>query len=95
MQFNPDLLLFICWFVPDKLICMMILANIWMTIQKYYLNIVYYYRIQIIVVGSPDIELLCYVKNINLHIYWSLICMREKSTSEIMKFFLDFETVEA
>ena len=94
MQSNPNLLLFIYWFVPDKLICIMVPANIWMTIQKHCLNIVYYYRIQIIVVGSPDIELFCYVKNIDLHIYWSLICMREKSTSKIMKFSLDFETVE-
>jgi len=64
-----------------------------MTIQKHCLNIVYYYRIQIIVVGSPDIELLCCVKNIDLHIYWSLISMREESTSEIIKLFLDFKTV--
>jgi len=69
MQSNPDLLLFICWFVPDKLICMIVLANIWMTIQKHCLNIVYYHRIQIIVVGFPDIELLCCVKDIDLHIH--------------------------
>jgi len=73
----------------------MVPANIWMTIQKHCLNIVYYYRIQIIVVGSPDIELFCYVKNIDLCIYWSLICMKKESTSEMIKLSLDFETVEA
>ena len=93
MQSNPDLLLLIYWFVSDKLICMMIPANIQITIQKYCLNIVHYYRIQIIVVGSPDIELLCYIKDIDLHIYWSLIYIRKESTSKIMKFSLDFETV--
>jgi len=45
------------------------------------------------IVGSPDIELLCCIKNIDLHIYWSLIAMRKKSTSEMMKLSLDFETV--
>ena len=72
----------------------MVLANIWMTIQKYYLNIVYYYRIQIIIVGSPDIELLYCIKDIDLYIYWSLIYIREKSTSEMIKLSLNFKIVE-
>jgi len=46
------------------------------------------------IVGSPDIELLCYIKDIDLRIHWSLITMRKKSTSEMMKLFLDFETIE-
>jgi len=86
-------LLLICWFVLDKLIYMMIPANIWMTIQKHCLNIVHYYRIQIIVVGFSNIELLYCIKNIDLCIYWSLICMKKENTSEIMKFSLDFEIV--
>jgi len=65
-----------------------------MTIQKYYLNIVYYYRIQIIIVGSPDIELLYCIKDIDLYIYWSLIYIREKSTSEMIKLSLNFKIVE-
>ena len=52
-------------------------------------------RIQVIVVGSSDIELLCCVKNIDLCIYWSLITMRKKSTSEVIKLSLNFETVRA
>ena len=64
-----------------------------MTIQKHCLNIVHYYRIQIIVVGFSNIELLYCIKNIDLCIYWSLICMKKENTSEIMKFSLDFEIV--
>ena len=45
------------------------------------------------IVGSPDIELLCCIKVIDLCIHWSLITMRKKSASEIMKLFLDFETI--
>jgi len=45
------------------------------------------------IVGPPDIELLCCIKNIDLCIYWSLIAMRKKSTSEIMKLSLNFETI--
>jgi len=65
-----------------------------MTIQKHYLNIIYYHRIQIIIVGSPDIELLYCVKDIDLHIYWSLISMRKESTSKIMELSLNFKIVE-
>jgi len=93
MQSNCDLLLFICWFLLDKLIGMMISSNIRITVQEHCLKIVHYYRIQVIVVGSPDIELLCCIKNIDLHIHWSLIAMRKKSTSEMMKLSLDFETI--
>jgi len=64
-----------------------------MTIQKHCLNIVYYYRIQIIVVGSSNIELLYYIKDIDLHIYWSLISIREESISEMIKLSLDFKIV--
>jgi len=45
------------------------------------------------IVGPPDIELLCYIKDIDLHIHWSLITMRKKSTSEMMKLSLNFKTV--
>ena len=51
MQSNSDLLLLIYWFVLDKLIYITILANIWMAIQKHCLNIVYYYRIQILLLA--------------------------------------------
>ena len=49
--------------------------------------------LQVIIVGPPDIELLCCVKDINLRIHWSLITMRKKSTSEMMKLSLNFKTV--
>jgi len=39
------------------------------------------------------IELFCCVKDIDLCIYWSLITMRKKSTSEMMKLSLNFETI--
>jgi len=45
------------------------------------------------IVGPPDIELLCYIKDIDLHIHWSLITMRKKSTSEMIKLSLNFKTV--
>jgi len=45
------------------------------------------------IVSSPDIELLCCIKNIDLRIYWSLIAMRKKSTSKMMKLSMDFETI--
>jgi len=66
-----------------------------MTIYEHCLKIVHYYRIQVIIVGPPDIELLCCIKDIDLHIHWSLITMRKKSTSEMIKPFLDFEIVGA
>jgi len=93
MQPNYNLLLFICWFLLDKLIGIMVLTNIRITIKKHCLKIIHYYRIQVIVVGPSDIELLCCIKNIDLCIHWSLITMRKKSTSEMMEFSLDFETV--
>ena len=72
---------------------MMVVTNIWVTVWKHHLKIVHYHRIQVIVVGSSDIELLYYVKDIDLCIHWSLITMREKSTSEMMKLSLNFETI--
>ena len=66
-----------------------------MVIQEHCLKIIYYYRIQVIVVGPPEIELLCCIKDINLRIHWSLITMRNKSTSEMMKLSLDLEAVGA
>ena len=72
---------------------MMVLTNIWITIQEHCLKIVHHYRIQVIVVGSFDIELLYCIKNINLCIRWSLICLKEESTSEMIKFSLDLKTI--
>jgi len=72
---------------------MTIMTNIWVAIQKYCLKIIYHHRIQVSIIESPDIELLCYIKDIDLCIYWSLITMRKKSTSEIIKLSLNFEIV--
>jgi len=72
---------------------MMVSTNIRITVEKHCLKIIHYHRIQVIVVGSPNIELLYYIKDIDLCIHWSLITMRKKSTSEIIKFSLDFETI--
>jgi len=72
---------------------MTIMTNIWVVIQKHCLKIIYHHRIQIPIIESPDIELLCCIKDIDLCIYWSLITIRKKSTSEMMKLSLNFETV--
>jgi len=45
------------------------------------------------IVGPPNIELLYYIKDIDLHTHWSLITIRKKSTSEMIKLSLDFETI--
>ena len=66
---------------------------IWVVIQEHGLKIIHYYRIQVIIVSSPDIELLCCIKNIDLRIHWSLTTIRKKSTSEMMKLSLNFKTV--
>jgi len=59
------------------------------------LKIIHHHRIQVPIIESPDIELLCCIKDIDLCIYWSLITMRKKSTSEMMKLSLNFETIRA
>jgi len=74
---------------------MTIMTNIWVAIQKHCLKIIYHHRIQVPIIESPDIELLCCIKDIDLCIYWSLIAIRKESTSEIMKLSLNFETVRA
>jgi len=45
------------------------------------------------IVSPSNIELLYCIKDIDLHIHWSLITMRKKSTSEMIKLSLDFETI--
>ena len=72
---------------------MTIMTNIWVVIQEHCLKIIHHYRIQVIIVGPPNIELFYCIKNIDLHIHWSLITMRKKSTSEMIKLSLDFKTV--
>jgi len=62
-------------------------------IQEHCLKIIHHHRIQVSVIKSPDIELLCCIKNVDLCIYWSLITMRKKSTSEMIKLSLDLEKV--
>ena len=69
------------------------MTNIWVAIQKHCLKIIYHHRIQVSIIESPDIELLCYIQDIDLCIYWSLITMRKKSTSEMIKLSPNFETV--
>jgi len=72
---------------------MAIMTNIWVVIQEHCLKIIHHYRIQVIIVGLPDIELLCCIKDIDLHIHWSLITIRKKSTGEMMKLSLNFKTI--
>ena len=69
MQPNCNLLLFIYWFLLDKLIGMMVSTNIRITIEEHCLKIIHYHRIQVIVVGPSDIELLCCIKDIDLCIH--------------------------
>jgi len=57
------------------------------------LKIIHHHRIQVPIIGSPDIELLCCIRDIDLCIDRSMITMRKKSTSEMMKLSLDFETI--
>jgi len=74
---------------------MTIMTNIWMAIQKHCLKIIHHHRIQVLIIESPNIELLCCIKDIDLCIYWSLITIRKESTSEMIKLSLNFETVRA
>jgi len=62
-------------------------------IQEHCLKIIHYYRIQVMIIGPPDIELLCCIKDIDLCIGRRIITIRKKSTSEMMKLFLNLETV--
>jgi len=73
---------------------MTIMTNIWVVIQEHCLKIIYYYRIKVSVIESPDIELLCCIKNIDLCIGKRIIAMRQKSTSKMMKLSLDLEIIE-
>jgi len=72
---------------------MMIMTNIWVAIQEHCLKIIYHHRIQVSVIESPNIELLYYIKDIDLCIGRRIIAMRQKSTSGIMKLSLDLETI--
>jgi len=87
--------LLLYWLFSNKFIGITIMTNIWVAIQKHYLKIIHHHRIQVPIIEFPDIELLCCIKDIDLCIYWSLITMRKKSTSEMMKLFLNFEIVRA
>jgi len=66
-----------------------------MAIQEYCLKIIYYYRIKIPIIESSDIELLYYIKDIDLHIGRSMITIRKKGTSKIIKLFLNLKTIGA
>ena len=71
----------------------MIMTNIWVAIQEHCLKIIHHHRIQVSVIESPNIELLYYIKDIDLCIGRRIIAMRQKSTSGIMKLSLDLETI--
>jgi len=45
------------------------------------------------IVDPPDIKLLCCIKDIDLCIGRRMITIRKKSTSEMMKLFLNLKTV--
>jgi len=72
---------------------MTIMTNIWVVIQEHCLKIIYYHRIKVSVIESPDIELLCCIKNIDLCIGRRMITIRQKSISKMMKLSLDLETI--
>jgi len=72
---------------------MTIMTNIWVAIQEHCLKIIHHHRIQVSVIESPNIELLYYIKDIDLCIGRRIIAMRQKSTSGIMKLSLDLETI--
>ena len=74
---------------------MTIMTNIWVVIQEHCLKIIYYHRIKIPIIESPDIKLLCCIKDVDLCIGRRMITIRKKGTSEMMKLFLDLETVGA
>jgi len=57
------------------------------------LKIIHHYRIQVPIIESPDIELLCYIKDVDLCIGRRMITMRKKSTSVMIKLSLNLETV--
>jgi len=57
------------------------------------LKIIHHYRIQVIIVGPPDIELLCCIKDIDLCIDRRMITIRKQSTSKMIKLSLDLEVV--
>jgi len=44
--------------------------------------------------GGVPLQLLCCIKNVDLYIDRRMIIMRKKSTSKIMKLFLDLEAVD-
>ena len=69
------------------------MTNIWVVIQEHCLKIIHYHRIKVSIIESPDIELLCCIKNIDLYIGRRMIAMRQKSTSKIMKLSLDLENI--
>jgi len=69
------------------------MTNIWVAIQEHCLKIIYYYRIQVPIIESSDIELLCCIKDVDLCIDRRMITIRKKSTSEMMKLSLNFKTV--
>jgi len=57
------------------------------------LKIIHHYRIQVSIIESPDIELLCCIKDVDLCIGRRMIIMRKKSTSKMMKLSLNLETL--
>jgi len=71
------------------------MTNIWVAIQEHCLKIIHHHRIHVSITESPDIELLCCIKDVDLCIGRRMITIRKKSTSEIMKLSLDLKTVGA
>jgi len=72
---------------------MTIMTNIWVAIQEHCLKIIHHYRIQVPIIESSDIELLCCIKDVDLCIDRRMITMRKKSTSVMIKLSLNLETV--
>jgi len=62
-------------------------------IQEHCLKIIHHHRIQVPIIESSDIELLCCIKDVDLCIDRRMITIRKKSTSEMMKLSLNLETV--
>ena len=64
-----------------------------MDVQEHCLNVIYYYRIKIFVIVPSDIQLFCYVQDIDLCINRIMIIIKEENTYKIVQFILDLEIV--
>jgi len=70
------------------------MTNIWVAIQEHCLKIIHHYRIKVSIIESPNIKLLCCIKDLDLYIGRRMITMRQKGTSEMIKLFLNLKIVE-